>query len=431
MTLATSAATQNSFAIKDGGELFIESHPFQDGTTLTLSAQNVRTERTGLHGRIALLRGEVALAYDTFNITRSEDRNRLGKTAYAKLSPELQAFMPVNTIQHVLDVFCLRVERAHESERFQIVEHDPDADLPPLTFPLAPYILDGAGTIAFAPPGSLKSYVTQAMAVSLATGHSGLWQVEKRPALYINLERSANSMALRERGILRAMGLAGRSGVSYLHKRGVSLRALSRKVRDWNREHEGGVTFLDSVSRAQLGDTLNSDEAGNAFIDIMNWCAPTWWGIGHTSRDNADHVFGSQMFDAGQDIGIKMSSERPDPKDGETTERRGVALEVTKANDMRFPPPSYLAFTFGAYGLTGISKARSTDFPGLAAGVKQSRTTKLFEYVQRLGSVTGSDAALELGLDRGWVSSVFTKSGSYFLAKREGHKLFYAVKEQV
>ena len=48
--------------------------------------------------------------------------------------------------------------------------------------------------------------------------------------------------------------------------------------------------------------------AANKTVDMLNKLGCAWLAIGHTPRDNANHLFGSQMFTAAADMEWKINT---------------------------------------------------------------------------------------------------------------------------
>jgi hypothetical protein len=331
------------------------------GATIVYRVRDLRWERTGVHGMVAIILNKDILAYNTFNVTRDEDRGKLVRSAQKLMNAVIKSEYDEATMKAELDLLLLWLVTNWHRTRFQVTEFDHAVNPGKFSFPIYPYLIEFGGTIAFSAPGSGKSYLTQAMALTCTTGTQHLWKIDRtRPALYINLERAKEGLEIRESKLRTLMGIKGPGRVSYIHARGHGLRAIAPSAKEWAKKNPSGVVFLDSVSRTQLGK-LTDDDTANSFIDSMNFIGLTWWGIGHTPRDNGDHVFGSQHFDAGQDIGIKLTSQRQ----GDTV---GVSFQVTKSNDTGRPPPAFYAMDFhadGMTGLVGIRKSSSEEFPSM------------------------------------------------------------------
>ena len=393
--------------------------------TVGFRFSEIRRERTGQHAFVAILVGNTVMAYDTFNIGRSEDRNKLVKSAFSLLGDLHKQAWPQDTIRHELDLCALKTPQLWEEERIKVISYLEEDRPSPLSFILKPYVLAGGGTILFAPPGAGKSYLLQAMSICIACGQKptvNLWDVPAGfPVMYINLERSADSMHRREKALMTALGLNGESGVYYMHARGFGLKAIERRARKWLEQTGGGV-MLDSVSRGQLGD-LNENETGNNFVDLMNGLQARWWGaIAHTPRQTADHMYGSIHFDAGEDIGVKVSSQAKD-------NTLGIALEIVKANDIGKFPPQYLALQFSAPDapLVGIKTATSGDYPELSAGKGMSRQQTVIAFVLKAGRATATQTANATGLPRPDISTMLLHSGEFQMVEKVGKDVFYGV----
>ena len=392
--------------------------PTQDQVLLV--AREVRRERTGVHARIGIACNGAMLAYDTFNIGRSEERSRLSKSAYAMLPPVLKEALPLEMLKHQLDLFCLRVPSAWEEVEVEFVEYDANTVIVQPQPLLSSYIVEGGGSILFAPPGAGKSYVALLKGVALANGINHIWEIpEARPVLFVNLERSGNSLAWRDQQVREALGVAGQSGVTYLHGRGKTITAIKRHLYAWAKARQGqGVIIIDSLSRVAEGP-LGEDSTANEITNILNGIDGSWYAIGHTPRNDQGHLFGSIHWDAGADIQIKASSEK---KDGEL----GLRLQVMKANDLAFPQPQYLALQFNELGLIGIRAARNTEFAELATGESISRKDRLVLYLKEVTLADATEAASATGIDRANVSRLFNQE-PFVLVRREGRKAMYGL----
>ena len=377
------------------------------GETLGFRFREIRRERTGVHALLAIILDSTILGYDTFNIGRREERQRLGNAAYKMIHGDLtKGAITNNELLHQLDIAALQAPQMWEEERISIESYDDNTPDPgPVLFVLKPYIIRGGGTIFYAPPKSGKSYLLQAMGIHIGTKQGNLWRVtEARPVLYINLERDRQGFIRREIAIKKALGVTGSTNVHYLHARGMALNALRQKVRRWLQEHPGSGVILDSISRAQTGKSLTDDDTGNHFIDMMHGLEPPWWAAaGHTPRANDNHIFGTVMFDAGMDIGVQISKENKD-------NRLGIRLEIADANDIGKFTPENLALEFdGPEGaLINIRGAMDFEFSELMAKEKisQSERLKLAIENSELGNLTAMEASRVTSMDNSQVSKL-------------------------
>ena len=359
-----------------------------------LEATNIRRERTGIHGRVCIYHQD-EVTYDNFNLDRREDRARLIKTAYSKFDELSKTAFPPAGFERSVDLFCAEIFLNWEASQFAVVTAEADPEEKNVRYYLRPYGMIGAGAILYAREGMGKSYLLQTMAVCRAHGDGRLWPVQRGGALYINLERDGQSLTRREYYIRRALGLTEHSQVAYLHARGWSLRAVQRAIRAYVAVNPDAVLFLDSISRSDVGGSLIDDETANNWTNLMNSLGRSWFAVGHTAKTNSDEVFGSVHWMAGADLGIKLTSER----NGQTL---GLALEVTKANDIAYPPISYLALEFtepnddGDSHLVAIRSASRNEFPGIEEGRKRSVMERLRDYVEAHGETRAEDAIRHL-----------------------------------
>lgn len=345
-----------------------ERFPLESGSALRIEADGVRRERTGVHAKVSLYQDTVLLAFSQFNVERDEERGRLARSAHAGLGEIDAAGMPLIDLKHALDLFCSTLWERHIGAT-QVEVLAPVATYA-RRFLLRPYVLSGGGVILFGPPGRGKSYISLAMAVALDAGVDDLFAIpQPARAMYVNLERSPESMAKRLHEVNRAMRLDPDRGLLFVNARGKGLsdiaEAIRRAVAEW------GVEFvvLDSLSRAGGGD-LNENQTANRVIDMLNSSCPSWLAIGHAPRADASHLFGSVHFDAGADVVISLKSAAHD-------DMITVGLEVTKANDIRKPPIRAFSLVFDEDGLIDIERSD---------GLALEELNKLLALKKRLGA---------------------------------------------
>lgn len=232
---------------------------------------------------------------------------------------------------------------------------EPDPDARPAPFVIDGLVVEGGGTILHGLPKRGKSQASLAMAVTADAGlHTGVFRVNRRrPVLYINLERSRESMLARLARVNMALGLDSRRPLRFIHARGQGLAAILPKVRKAVRDHGIEVVVLDSISRGGFGD-LNANQVGNAWIDALNSLGVAWLAIGHQPRPQGDggapHLYGSIFQDAGADVLASLQSKQEGPK-------LLVTINVTDANDFANPDPLDLVYEFDEAGLTTIRRA--------------------------------------------------------------------------
>ena len=388
---------------------------------LVLRAEGIRNQRTGKHATITVSIDGHDLAGDLFNYERLSERERLGRKAWAELALEEQREYPVSFLNDAIWRFSLRIWQEHVKVS-GVEEAGADDEPPPPTFVLAPYIIEGGGTILFAPPGAGKSYTDYLMAMSIEHGCQEMWPCSQRRVLHINLERSPESVNRRIYYLAASLGLPATAKLRTIHARGKRLEAIYDRVA--NAVQADGYQFLsvDSIVRAGYGK-LTDDDTGNAIIDVLNSLCPTWLAIGGSPRADSDHAFGSVMFDYGEDIGIKLSSQRH-----RTLSSLGVALEVKKVNDGAYPPMEILAYDFDGYHLAGVRKATRTEFPELAAGKQVSLADEVYDLLNDAGTLTATEIASELGRNRSNVASLLSGDTRFVRVKREGKSVYYGLR---
>lgn len=372
----------------------------EDGTPLSrffFVAQDVRRERTGVHGKITLAfskadqKNATILSYDTFNIGRNEERRRLAKSGHAALchgQVEMADLFPLEHCYHLLDVFCNGLWDEVVGS-IEVVDEGGEITGPPPML-LSPFLLEGGGTLLFSAPGQGKSNTALMMAVSVDAGCQQFWRVSQCPVLYINLERSPGSMRARLGRVNRALGLPESRTLAFIHGRGRTLKDVHEAVLKAVRKRGVGLVVLDSVSRAGQGN-LNDNEVGNGIIDMLN-AYPSWLGIAHAARGDERHTFGSVMFAAGADVELQLVSE----KMGDHL--LGVSLSVVKANDIPWASETW-AYQFDQGGLTTVRRAGPGEFGELESRRSGPETLKetVVRWLRDCGEGYASQIASDLG----------------------------------
>lgn len=404
----------------------VHCYDLTTGNALRFAARDVRKERTGVHANISISLNWVNLAWSNFNIERDEERVRLANSAYKHLDPKANALdlqeFPMQPFKHALDLFCLGLwDHIVGADIGEDMEGSEEIGPPKLL--LGNYVMDGGGTIMYAAPGRGKSYTAMAMAVSLTWGRENVWSLtDARRVLYINLERSRDSMRWRLARVNKALGLPAETPLPFLNARGKSLNDVYEAAARSVEVHSCQVVVLDSISRAGVGD-LNENQPVNRAIDMLNRLTPTWLAIAHTPRADETHVYGSVHFEAGEDIGVGLIAQT-----SASGSRTGIGLRVDKANDLpRNLPIAVHAMEWDEFGLTGIRKSSAREFPELASGDRQDFIEQVKEYLLMVGSATASDIGKELNKDRSTVSRQLTAS-DLFVKMPKGKEILFAVR---
>ena len=377
------------------------------GATLALKASNIRKQRTGIHARIDVLLGPHLLGYDTFNIERHADRGRLANACGTKDFPK-------DVVRMHVDRFCAEVWPVWVKQ-FAPEEMEPNLDNLQVTqYLLKPYIVEGAGTILFAPPGQGKSYLALLMAQSINQGVSPIWRSEQRRVLYLNLERSALSLERRLLLVNQALGLPAEASMLMSNARGKTLAHVTESL-----GCEFDMVVLDSLSRSGAGSMVD-DEVANSIMDTVNGLAPTWLVIAHTPRADSTHTFGSQMFDGAADLTLSLKSVR------DANDVMGVQIEGHKSNDVPVPKPMTYAMSFDEYGLKEFRVASASEFPGLVEE-SEDRGEIIREYLLDVGEATIAEVTAHTGFSRSTAQRELS-NGHLVGRRKDGKRILYSIK---
>ncbi len=400
-------------------------YKLETGQWLVLSAAEVRRERTGVHGKISVtIMADGASegmppTYDTFNVGRLPERVRLVNAFYKRLTPELTEALPQGRLQERIDEFCDGAWKAWLERDGQEIDVAGDP-LSETEYVLRPWIAKGGGTFLFGPPGAGKSTMAQLFAVSVDAGISDLFPVEQTPVLIINLERSASSIARRIGHINTALGLEPQRTLAVLNRRGAGLLDVADQARQIVRQRGIGLIILDSISRASLGK-LTEDQPANQAADTLSGICDTWLALGHVGRVAKDRIYGSPMYDAAGDVMVKMLTEHRE-------HGMGLALEITKANDMSPQPVQVFALAFDTYGLSEVKKSSLAQWPVLAAGRTVDMAEAIKEYLRDVSQASAAQVAEATDYDRTNVSSFLSHDKQCVLIRKEGRTPIYGLK---
>ncbi len=391
---------------------------------LRIEAQSIHRERTGIHARLGIYVNDKVLSWSYCNLEKNEERTRLANSAAEHFWDEILAEMDKKALRYTLDEFCEGLWEAYLTTAMpEVIKGDAEVAMP--GFYLEPYILQEGGTIMYAPPGRGKSNTALLWCISIDSGDTSLLPVQQAPTMYINLERSAKSFKRRIALCNRVLGLDPTRGLLTLNARGRSLADVVDSCRKAIEKYHIRVIFLDSISRAGYG-SLVDDRTGNAVIDTLNNLCDTWVALAHTSRANESHAFGSQMFDAGEDIGVQLLSELKE--DGTL----GVGWQITKANDIGRYPLQIMAFEFDAYGLSKVRNAKNNEFPEIDSKRKLTPVQEIKEFIlnQDDAKATTTQIALGTGQDPGNVSTRLKDINDFVKLDKVGREQYYGVAQR-
>lgn len=378
------------------------------GALLGFKASNIRRTRTGVHARIEIRSGPHLLGYDTFNLERHADRVRLSNACATKSLTKA-------VIRVHLDDFCAGVWRAW------IAQYAPEEIAPNLDdvqetkFLLNPYLAQGSGTILFAPPGVGKSYLALLMAQSINQGCSAIWRSEKKRVLYLNLERSRESLSKRLALVNMALDLPADTPLWMSNARGKTLQHVSEALPASGYD----VIFLDSLSRSGAGSMVD-DEMANAVMDAINAMSASWLVIAHTPKADHSTIFGSQMFGAAADLTIGVKSARNAAGD------LGLLVRGDKANDIPLPKDACYKMRFDEYGLCEFGTALVSEFPKLT-DESEDRLESIREYLMAVGEASMSDIVDAVGSSRSSVQRAL-EDGQDVGRRKDGKRILYSIR---
>jgi len=395
------------------------------GNQVCFHASDLHWERTGTHARLEIYGGDEPLSWSVCNTDRHEDRVRLANAAYCQMDKGSTDSYSKEQLRSDLDRFCLGLWDYHLSCFMPEMVAGSEEDQP-LKFLLKPFVLEGGGTIVFAPPGRGKSYAALIFAVSVDAGVSKFWPTNKAPVLFINLERSAQSLRRRLATVNRALDLDLKRPLLTLNARGKSLYDVLPVCSKAIAKHGVELIVLDSISRAGYGDLTENKPVTN-IIDSLSGLSKSWLSLAHTPRQNEGHLYGSIHFEAGADVIIQLLSQQKD--DGTL----GVGFQSTKANDIPPIPMSIYAMEFTETGLSDFRKAKSFEFPEIEEKRKRDTDDLIEEFIldRETGDATASEIAEALGLNRSHLSTMLHGSDRYIQRRKVGRSVYYGVKTKL
>ena len=363
--------------------------------------------------------GYASVTYEAYEIAK--ERGRPHALVYVKVNAQVAARSRVN-LEDSKDATWL-AGRAHEHLGKELAEEHTrkaiETDLndffdgvwPQWMTQYAPELMGGAaerteipmliedlvveqgGTMIVAPPGRGKSYVAMLLQVSAQFGNNQLFRIPKQAnSLYVNLERSRESMRQRLGNVNEVLGMDRNTAHHFLNARGRGLADVYDSVERYVNDNRIEFVVLDSISRAGYSGSLTEDVTSNRITDALNGLGVTWLGLGHTPRADDTHEYGSIMFRAGVDVMVILNSQqKPDGT-------MGIGLRVDKGNDIGNVPQTIIGLAFDEKGLVRAWKARASEFPEVAAGKETNDSDVIYDYIALAGSARPIQIARETGL---------------------------------
>lgn len=377
-----------------------------------IQAEDVRRTTTGLHAKLTVATAEVGASTavrvksDTLNLDKEDYRHNFVNMLYGttrgrtpKFSKEFMEAYPREDFERDLDDFSEEFY-AHLMGTVNAGYVAGDPDKTQIETLVEHLVLFEGGTVIYAPPKSVKSYLCMLLAVSVDAGVSKFFNVKQARVMYVNLERGKGSMQRRLGLINRVLGLPADRQLLMMNERGKRLADVYDAAKKISEEEGVKVVFLDSLTRGGFGD-LNGNEEANRAMDYLNRLCPAWVAIAHTPRQDDSHIFGSQMFDAAMDIGINVRRQK---KENGTV---GVGLVVKETNDTGSPPMRVLAFEFDQFGLSAVREAIRHEFPEIEesqTSTPRTNAERIWDQLNAFGKLTQAEIADELRINIGTVS---------------------------
>ena len=385
--------------------------------TITFAAEAVRRERNRVHARVTVFVNGTNYGWTNCNVERVEDRSRLIKSVFdAFETPEEREAYRLEEMKADFHDFCRGLWEAW------IARDQPEplkGELCAPTFILTPFVLENSSTILFAPGGRGKSTLALLMAISIDAGLQTHWPVAQRKVLFVNLERSRESIRNRIALINRALGLPVERDLLTLNARGRPFDGLVEPLRQAIGKQAIGLVVVDSISRTGYGK-LTDDDTANRVIDAGNALGVAMLWIGHTPRADESHLFGSTMFRNGADIEVRLHSQSRENV-------MGLGLEMTKANDVRPRPMQVLALEFDEAGLKGVRRSSIAEFPELDANRAPTIGELIEAYLLESKASSPVQIAKDLGLKPGSVRTLLARDKERFVPISRDGKTVYGL----
>lgn len=408
----------------NGNGIICGRQPIDTETYILLQASNLRRQSTGLHATITLTLYHRDVQHDldddTFNIKRREDRQRLAFAAHRYLESLAVPSCEKESLKHGLDVFCRRLEDEWLKQFTPVLSEGKPAS--PLEFWLKPYIPKYSGVVLFAPPGRGKSFTGQIWAQCIHYDMPLIWPVNQARVLFINLERSRDSVERRLGQVNRALNLNEDAPIWMQHARGKTLEVVYSAAKRLIDSEGIELVFVDSMSRSGIGN-LNDNDVANSIMDMMNSLCPSWVLLAHTPRNDETHSFGSIMTDAAADVTIQLLTQ-------EKESSLGIGFQIDKRNDMPKQPLQIIALDFDALGLADVRRASPHEFTQIEAGQKKDLGDEIYNYLLDSGKESATTIARSLGKegDRANISRILSVDPRFVNLGRDGHSVLYGAK---
>ena len=354
---------------------------------------NMRPERTGIHGEVELHLNKRLLTRDNFNFDKDPQRGHFAGAANKRtIFKNISDYYDREKLEIDLQKFTKEAyeKKVMESVVIELVAGDPFIETVQFVEGL---VIKGGGTIFNALPKQAKSFVCMIIAVSVDSGVSEIWKVKQGNVLYINLERSASSMVKRLAGVNTALGLDPMRPLRFMNVRGTPLIDIMDSIKYQIEKEDIKLIIVDSISRAGMGSLVDDRPAvkiTDALNNLVEESDRSWVGVAHRAWSN-EHVFGSVQFLAACDLMVDVEAAH-NPEKGEL----GVKLSVTGQNDLPPSKPSVIALGFDSMGLNSARRATEEEFPELQ-NEKDNIRDRIWNHLRINGKQTTAQIAQSLG----------------------------------
>ena len=259
---------------------------------LMLRADQIRSERTGIHAAISVFYNSIRLAYDTFNVARNEERKRLANEAFGGLGAAVQKVYPREALKNDLDTFCADVWDAWQ-QRDPAVEiwTDRDVELTPPAWLLEPLILENQPNFLFGEPSATKSLTAEILAATLCLQWVDNPFRVKPPAsywetLYLDFERNEAIITFNLSRLQRGMDLPG-IPMHYKRLHGPLARNVGWAQKYLRAHPKIHLIIIDSVTPAS-GGNLNETTPVSEFFDAERALNSTTLCLAHASNKDPE-----------------------------------------------------------------------------------------------------------------------------------------------
>ena len=377
-------------------------------TNIRFSATDLKQQYTGLHGKIRIWHEGYTVASDYINISKMMQRNSLAKFAYEHpLMADVSNFYTRQNMHIDLTTFADNVfDKYVEIVDAEDVIGDPLLEVGEWIKNIAPC---GGGVILSGLPKRGKSFLAMAMAVSVDAGCSEIWNVKQGPALYVNLERSQNSMIKRLGCVNKALNLPAERPLAFLNVRGHTLSSIKNNLKQIIKARGIKFIVLDSISRAGEG-SLVEDKTALAVTDTLNSLIEesdcSWLAIAHRGYSN-EHTYGSIHFVGAADVILATESVYNANKD------LGIKIISEGQNDLPPLDSPVIKLEFDDWGLKTMSHSSEDEYPDFKDDIRAAKD-KIRDYLLSNGKQPVANIESELGLERNTVNATLSRNKNMF-----------------